>query len=301
MNCFSLLLLFISPFISNAQYINCRVTDAETNQPLYYATIYYGKQPAITFSDSLGNFFIRPEVLKEKDSVTIEFIGYKTLTVFNKEIAENKIFNLYKSSNHLQDVLIKNCNQYEEKIINYNYGKLDSYWTVIPNTRVSYLSYYPNNEEQEGYVTQILFHTPSSFLHKQDFSTPLRIRWYEWDSITQLPGKELTTTSIVVNAYKNGINKISITDKTLFFGKEGIVIGIEFLYPQKLEKEYYQLTTEKERFEWTLKYEWSIGTIINKNSCEGFVQTNTNGIRRFITAKGFLKIALQFKINACKN
>ncbi|MDE3145241.1 MAG: carboxypeptidase-like regulatory domain-containing protein, partial [Bacteroidota bacterium] len=79
MKYFLLLLLFISSFSGKSQFINCKVQDAETKQPLYYATVYYGKQPAITFSDSTGNFFVRPEILNEKDSIKIEFIGYKTL------------------------------------------------------------------------------------------------------------------------------------------------------------------------------------------------------------------------------
>lgn len=302
MKYFPLLFLLILPFLSKGQYINCRVADTETKQPLYYATIYYGSKSAVTFSDSFGKFFVKPGGLKEKDSVIIEFIGYQTLIVSNKEIVENKTFFLHKTSNILQDLVIKNCNQYEEIKINYKYGKMDSYWTVSPNTRISYLSYYANKEPDEGYITEIKFFTPATFFHKQNFSTPLRIRWYDWDSVKQLPGKELTDTSIIVYAHKNGVNKISIPDKTIFFEQKGIVIGIEFLYPPELEKEYFQFITAKEKSDWTLKHEWSIGAINTSNDCEGFIKTEVNSVRKLISAKGgFLKLAFDFKINVCKN
>jgi len=90
--------LSLSPIASFSQFISCKLQDAETKQPLYYATIYYGKQPAITFSDSAGNFFVRTEILNEKDNVKIEFIGYSALIISTQEIIEGRMFFLHKSS-----------------------------------------------------------------------------------------------------------------------------------------------------------------------------------------------------------
>ena len=101
-----------------AQYINCEVRDAETTQPLYYATIYYGKKPVITFSDSFGVFFLNYAVAQERDSLTIEFIGYKKMLIPKEDLIQNKIFYLHKLTNSLENVLVKNCKQYEEKNIN---------------------------------------------------------------------------------------------------------------------------------------------------------------------------------------
>lgn len=302
MKYFLYLLFFISPIFSKAQFINCKVQDAETKQPLYYATVYYGNQPAITFSDSTGNFFMRPEILKEKDSIKIEFIGYKTLIVSNKELIESKIFYLHKSRNNLKDVVIKNCKEYEEKEIDYEYSiKQGNHYSAVPKARMIFIGKYDNKTNETGYVTEIKFHVNSFPLVHIDYSLPLRIRWYSWDEFNQKPLKELTDTNLIVYANKRRWSKIAIPDKCLYFDQNGIVIGIEFLYPSNLEKEYFSIANSKEINKWTSKHELSVG-MGNCKDNEGFIQFKNS---LFINFKSFnqqpLKPALNFKIKTCKN
>ncbi len=276
--------------------------DAETKQPLYYATIYYGKQPAITFSDSAGNFFIRAEILKEKDSLKIEFIGYKTISFSNNEIAEGKTFHLQRSSNNLQDVIIKNCKEYVEKKIDYEYSiKLGNHYSAAPKGRIIFVGKYDNKTKETGFITEIKFHVNPFPLVPIDYSLPLRIRWYSWDDFNQKPLKELTDTNLIVYANKRGWSKISIPDKCLYFDQNGIVIGIEFLYPSNLEKEYFSMADPNKKSKWTNKHELSVG-MGNCKDNEGFIQFK-NSI--FMNFKSFnqesLKPALNFTIKTCNN
>jgi len=302
MKIFYFLLFWILPFLSYAQFINCKVQDAETKQPLYYATIYYGKQPAITFSDSAGNFFIRAEILKEKDSIKIEFIGYKTLRFSSNEIEEGKIFHIQKSSNNLQDVIIKNCKEYEEKKIDYEYSiKFGNHYSAAPKARMIFVGKYDNKTKETGFITEIKFHVNTFPLVHIDYSLPLRIRWYSWDEFNQKPLKELTDTNLIVYANKRGWSKISIPDKFLYFDQNGIVIGIEFLYPSNLEKEYFSIADSKEINKWTIKHELSVG-MGNCKDNEGFIQFKNSF---FINFKSYnqesLKPALNFTIKTCNN
>ncbi|MDE3145703.1 MAG: hypothetical protein KGL19_16255, partial [Bacteroidota bacterium] len=240
----------------------------------------------------------------EKDSIKIEFIGYKTLVVSNKELIEGKIFYLHKSSNNLQDVVIKNCNQYEEKSIDYNYGKIDSYWTVSPGFKGEYISYYQNQNNISGYIDEIKLQTVSFSLIPQNFSIPLRLHWYEWDSVKKMPGKELTDTSILIFAYKHGRNKIHIPAKKIFFDDDGVVIGLEFLYPSEMEKLFLQLHENEERQKFVTKNQWSFGMAENNSEDLCFFKVKIKEQIYFHELKRNtknLKPALNFTIKTCKN
>jgi hypothetical protein len=301
---FLLLLFFVLPLINFAQFINCKVQDAETKQPLYYATVYYGKQPAITFSDSTGNFFVRSEILKEKDSIKIEFIGYKTLFISIKEITENKTFYLQKSSNNLKEVVVKNCNEYEEKEIDADAKpKLGDHYSISPGGRIIFIGLYTSKEKISGYITALKFHVNSFPLLHENFDVKLRIRWYKWDDIHQMPSSELTDTNIIIQAYKRGWNKINIPDRVIPFEEIGVVIGVEFLYPTVMEKEFFQLKSSDERNKWMNRNTLSIGRVICNNSNETFCKMGANPISSqnlFMQNKN-LKIALDFTIKTCKN
>lgn len=295
--------IFISliPFLSFAQFINCKVQDEETKQPLYYATIYYGKQPVITFSDSLGSFFVRSEILNEKDSVKIEFIGYQTRTIARSEIIENKIFLLTKSNNSLTEVVVNNCKQYQEKEISYNAKtKLGDHFSIGPTLRYVLIGYYPNPENEIGFIKQLKFQVNSFPLLHENFEILLRIRWYLWNEDIQRPGRELTDTNIIIQAYKRGWNKINLPDNIIPFEGKGVVIGIEFLYTAALEKAFLQIKDIAERYKWMNKNSLSIGMLNCNNSNESFIRIGSNPISSFSAIeRKTLKPALNFVIKKC--
>ena len=302
MKYFLLLLFFIFSVVCHAQFIDCKVLDADTKQPLYYATIYYNHQKLITFSDSAGNFFFQKDFLKDNDSTKIEFIGYQTSCFSNNEIAENKIFYLHKKTNALQDLVVKNCKEYEEKEIDYNYVKMDSYWTCSPIFNGEFISHFQNQNNITGYITAIKLQTPPFVLSSQNFSIPLLLHWYEWDSIKKVPGKELTDTNILIFAYKHGKNKIEIPDKKIYFDSNGIVIGLQFVYPSELEKKFLQLNTHDEIQKFRDKNVWSFGVVENADDYSIF-KVKIKGDIYFNPLKRNnknLKPALNFTVKTCK-
>ncbi len=254
---FFLAIIFL-PLISFSQFITCKVADLNTKQPLYYATICYGNPKKITFSDSLGNFFLQATILNSIDSVQLAFIGFETISVSKQQCIEGNIFYLKRKTGELQEVLIKNCILYQNKEIDYRYEKIGSYWTCSPDYRGEFIGYYPNNASETGYIKEIELFAPSFPLIRQTFSIPLRLHWYEWDSVTQMPSKELTDTSILLYAHKHGRNKIALPEKHIYFSETGIVLGLEFLFPPAMEKEYLQLDPVKAR-DWINKNTWSFG------------------------------------------
>ena len=294
---------FLIPLASFSQFINCKVQDAETKQPLYYATIYYGKQTAITFTDSTGNFFIRSEILNEKDSIKIEFIGYSTLTVSSQEIIEGSLFRLHKSSFSLQEIVVSNCSQYQEREIESNLKmKLGNHYSAGPFSRTVYIGKYENEKQPTGFISKINFHVNTFPLVHENFDILIRIHWYLWDAIKEMPGKELTDTNIILKAYKRGWNRINIPDRSIYFDNYGVAIGIEFLYPSTLEKEYYQIKTEKERNKWMIQNMISVGMFSCENKHEGFIKLLTAGEPFFLPNPmvDILKPGLNFTIRTCK-
>ena len=290
---------FLFPsFLCLAQFTNCKVADVDTRLPLYYATVYYGKQPTVTFSDSLGNFFVQSEILEQADSVRIEFIGYESLIITSKSIIEGKEFFLKKKNFILQDAVVKNCSEYKEKEIDYRYAKMKAHFTAFAQS-ISYLGYYNNRENITGYVSQIKFHVQNvPFIH-QNLLIPLRLRWYKWNGEALMPGQELTDTSLLIYAYKKGWNTILIPDKTIYFGEDGIVMGIEFLYPSSLQKQAALITDFKKRNAYLNQFALHIGMVNDKTKSEGFTKLKDT-IRRFcFTDLIFIKPALNLTIKVC--
>jgi len=123
-----------------------------------------------------------------------------------------------------------------------------------------------------------------------------------WDEKNQRPGKELTDTNIIIKAYKRGWNSINIPDKSIYFDDNGVVIGIQFLYPSNLEKEYYQIKTQKERNKWMFQNMLSIGMFSCVNKHEGFNKLLTSGEPSFLPNPmgDILKPGLNFTIKTCK-
>jgi hypothetical protein len=100
--------------VTNAQTIQCKVLDADDNKPLYFSTITYGKDAKVTFSDSLGNFYLHKEILITADSVTIDFVGYASSKIASKHIIPNQPYFLIGNKQTLEEVVVKDCKDYEE-------------------------------------------------------------------------------------------------------------------------------------------------------------------------------------------
>jgi CarboxypepD_reg-like domain len=146
-------------FKSNAQYINCIVQDSENKNPLYYATIFYGKEQRVTFSDSSGRFFLQSNILKGGDSITIQFIGYTSKSFPTADIKEGSIFLLEKNHINLQEVIVTNCGEYIDEDITFESNiKLANHYSTSPFGRILFGGDYSISKQKMGYIQKVKFH-----------------------------------------------------------------------------------------------------------------------------------------------
>ncbi len=97
---FLLSLLLCLPIMAQQQTYRARVVDHETEEPVTYASIYVSKDNG-TLTNVEGDFTIEA---KEKDSLTISFIGYKRLRICAKDIKD--VIRLESLSKTLQEVTV---------------------------------------------------------------------------------------------------------------------------------------------------------------------------------------------------
>lgn len=109
----SLLLLFALGFLpATAQLIKGRVVDAETNQPVAFASVGVLRREAGTVADEQGNFQLDLTRQHPSDSLKISMIGYQpyavTVAEFRQQAGQgNGWFSLKPKTRQLQEVVIK--------------------------------------------------------------------------------------------------------------------------------------------------------------------------------------------------
>lgn len=186
--------------------------------------------------------------------------------------------------------------QFEIVRITDKYGSIHSSNGAGFDIPVKLLGYYPNSTGKEGWLTQLEFYATG--VKKDD--AKLRIRWYEWSSKDQKPGKDLTDTNIVVSVLKNGWNTIQIPDKSIFIGEQGIVLGFDMIYPSSVFKLFQEIKDPIESRKFRFQYNWFLGSAITSKK-EGFNLYNDIILSEsiFNKEKNIQKPALHLYIKTC--
>jgi len=76
-----LLISILSLHITNAQFRKITVQDAQTKDPLAFASIVLQQEKKILFTDSVGVVYIDETVFSKKDTLKISFINYANVTI----------------------------------------------------------------------------------------------------------------------------------------------------------------------------------------------------------------------------
>lgn len=295
----ALLLMLVYPV--NAQDWRCHVADATTGRPLPYAVISLLPGQSVLYSDSSGNFSLDLNLIAGTDSIRIEYIGFTTLTVSIKNMADAYDFLLTPEGAILPDVTVNACSRYREFTLNRNAGKVIDYAGPGPETKIIILAHYSSKTELEGWLTQIEIYSGN---FERAFNVPVRLHWYAWDTVKKTIGEELTSGSIIIYPRNRGWNHFALPQHTVYFPAEGIVFGLEFIYPVEYEKQFGSLLSETEKAGW-LKDKtkrWSLGmqlTDDEKDRAWFMINNGTMHTYPPYSDEAFLKPALRFVLAAC--
>lgn len=285
----------------HAQQITGKVLDATTNKPLGYATVIYNQQKNILYTDSTGSFLLNKDSLNSKDSIYIEFLGYKRLAVAVDKLKTDNTFRLGQQTNQLAPVVVANCTKYRDVTINKRVGRITDYIGPGPETKFIILGRYSSGDEVNGYIKTIDIYAGK---FNEGVHVPVRIRWYDWDSTANMPGRELTTASIIVYPYKKGWNSFALPYNTVYVERASIVIGLEFIYPVEYMQQYKTLQNDEQKINWLtdMNNRWSVGIQATKYADDaGFYLVNNLPVQKY-NSRGrnlYIKPAIKFTVTEC--
>lgn len=301
MNKLLLLLFLLLSIPAISQNIRGTVTDSSTGQSLPYALVLYRHNQSFLYTDSAGQFSIAKDSLLLNDTLFIQFLGYKQLAVPVVNLQPDNVFKLVSQPLTLAPVTVSNCRKMKNYTLNKNVGVVRNYIGPGPETKMIIAGRYLNKKQRNGYVKQIQFYDET---FNGAVVVPVRLRWYEWDESKQLPGKELTNKNIVVFSYKKGWNTFTVPDTSIYFPADGIVFGLEFIYPVEFANQYKNLSSANEKLRWLsdMNHRWSLGMEITRDEQQrGFYAANNNEFQSYNTrGKGFyMKPAIKFVVSHC--
>jgi hypothetical protein len=297
----ALLLAFIV-VNANAQRVAGKVVDAITNKPLGYATIIFNHQKNILYTDSTGKFSILKDSLPSKDSIYIEYLGYKKLAIAVERLTEDNFFRLGQLSQELAPVVVANCRQFRDYNVNKRVGKINEYIGPGPETKFIIIGRYTDRDDVlDGYIKTLEIYAGKFTEHVH---VPVRIHWYEWDSAKGMPGIELTAGNIIVYPYKKGWNKFALPYNSIYFEHSSIVIGLEFIYPVEYMQQYALLRTDDKKAQWLMDMNnrWSVGIQATTYADEtGFYLVNNLPMQKY-NSRGrnlYIKPAIRLIVTKC--
>jgi hypothetical protein len=289
--------------IAKGQTITGRVIDASNNKPLSYAIILFQNEQKIVYTDISGYFTLTADSLIKNDSISIQFLGYKKLSIGLRDLKNGMILKMMQEIQSLQPVTVSSCRNTKEYLLNKKTGRIKQYIGPGPETRLIIISRYNNISGMRGYIKKAGILIDEKTLSLQ---VPVRLHWYEWNTNSQKPGKELTDTSILVYPYKKGWNDFEIPDYTIPVPKDWIVFGLEFIYTPEYKQHLDALKSEPEKLQWLndMQNRWSLGMQYVKDENEaGFYMINNGDVIPYSKKydRYFIRPAIKFTIKACKD
>ena len=296
-----LMLLFFQT--ARAQMITARVIDALNNKPLSYAIVLFSHEQRITYTDLNGFFSLSKDSLPKNDSIIIQFIGYQRLKVVASELRNNEVYKLTPEMQSLEPVIVSNCRNTQDYLLNKKTGRIRQYIGPGPETRLIIIARYDNISGVRGYVNQITVLINENVSQMQ---VPMRLHWYEWNAEQHIPGKELTDTNILVYPYTKGWNNFEIPAYTIPAPKDWIVFGLEFIYTPEYKQHYDSLKIQQEKLKWLndMQNRWSLGMqYVKKEDESGFYMINNGEVTPYSRKydRYFIRPAIKFRITACKD
>jgi len=221
-------LLFIT-HISNSQTIKGIIKDSLTQAPLAYSSIALLNNKG-TYSDENGNFEldIRNYIY---DTLKISTVGYKSkiipLNIFkNKEIIKLNIF-LSSKIEELEEVVISSKKiKYKNKVTlgeerdgNIDKSSLIGYETCIK---------IDNPKKINGKIKRVYVELKKN--KKANYIATFNVKFYEFDSKKNLPGKELYNKNIFIEPKNKKYRLwINLKDFNIKFPENGVCVGIEMV------------------------------------------------------------------------
>lgn len=264
-----------------------RFIDAETNAPLGYVHTGFTKTKVNGYSDSNGVFRIDLSPINKNDSIIFSHIGFHKQVFALADLPADAIIRMARLSRNLDPVMVKHCTT--PRIARTEWPrKARHHFSVSPALTIVFAGAYENITGQSGYLHRIGFHVAD---YSNYLDVPVRLRWYEWDETNQDIAREMTDTSLVFMPTKKGWNYFPVPDRVVPVHGQKLVLGIEFIYPPWMDKEYKAAIGKETDTDWRKRrLFWFIGM---EKGPDAF--SSDDLIRQLV----YHKVALRIEVKTC--
>ncbi|MFN7603350.1 MAG: carboxypeptidase-like regulatory domain-containing protein [Bacteroidota bacterium] len=219
-----LLLSLISPLLGVCQErLRGIVKSTNSGEIIPYATIIIIDKRGGTYSDEEGKFEIS---ITPSDSLTFSSIGFKRITISVKEVKTNggHIY-LDPDITQLESVTIQaKRGRVKPEYKEFGYTKTKRRYLIsfaIPGVQIA--TFIMNDSEREGFIESLLFGITC------ERKSRIRIRLYR-PTIQNGVGTEITKQNLIFDVSGNHKRfELNMSKYEVPFGREGIVVAIEFL------------------------------------------------------------------------
>lgn len=208
-----LVVTIFTNFLFSQEKISCKVLDADTKEPVVYATVMLKKINRGTHADFNGNFEI-PKIHKETGVIRISSIGYKTkeIKLSTLKTATINIIYLAVSNNSLDEIIVKTSKKRRKKKISAIQIVRKAINNILENYPLephSYIGYYRDYQQpvDNSYQKSINSKTPIRYLNVNEAIIESFDDGFDSDKLTSKKNQSLL--------YSYRTNKKFIQDNTL--------------------------------------------------------------------------------------
>lgn len=229
--------LFLCVLVYNNAFTQTKILEAQTQEPISYATISFGNGQGF-FADDVGMFIFNKKLYPDVDSLFISALGFKDLAISSDNLP--KILFLETYIDELEEVVVHSKIDRKFKVETLKPYLDDDYFKCwLPTIESEIAVFFPNNDKQLKKITQI--HFPITLeskdwdkrkkknADKKAFSTLFKVKFY--NNKNGFPGKVLTNENIVFRATeKNGdVVDLDVSKYDLFMPNTGFFVSIQVL------------------------------------------------------------------------
>jgi hypothetical protein len=218
----ALLIVECTGFAQRTSY-KSKIIDSVTKKPLPFVNIVLKRKTTGTFSDEAGSFQLQGDL---KDSLLISHIGYIRITIPMNVPRES--VELTSQPGTLQEVVITSSRKLRAEILGFANQKGDNFMGGV----FQYALFIKNNSHSIGRVKTLYFHLGHSVNRgKSDKRiAKVRVRLYERESPTGIPGRDLLKKELVYEVRPNQkLIKVELVEENIPFLSDGIFVGLDVL------------------------------------------------------------------------
>ncbi|MDR6300105.1 carboxypeptidase-like regulatory domain-containing protein [Mesonia maritima] len=258
------LIVLLFPFVCVGQNFNSQIKASKNSEVLSYVNISILNKRVGTNTDANGEFTLNLKNFK-KDTLLISYLGYTSIKIPVKNIlaypSEYKLIYLEEEKEKIDEIILSV--KRKKYGFSHTIGARKNWFSSSVGVQfgMEQTIYFENPKEKKGKIEEVSFWVnKKDNLYSNSRLTWFRIKFYEYDSTKNEPGKLLSYEDILLKSVENKKQELKVKLKNYHipFPTSGICVSIETVNPNPNQKNDSQFMTypvlmysrEKENRSW---------------------------------------------------